>query len=173
MDRLVKFSKTNANIDVVILDLNLPYLNGIDGLPQIRKAFPQARIVIHSIVLDNDRIFQAISRGAIGYLVKGISLQELEDKLIDSIEEGGSPLSASVARRIVGYFQNPGKNHKEFEKMTEIESKLVQFLVDGLTYNQIASMMNITIHGVRYHIMNIYKKLEVNTRHQIVSIFKK
>jgi DNA-binding NarL/FixJ family response regulator len=106
-------------------------------------------------------------------LVKGISLQELEDKLIDSIEEGGSPLSASVARRIVGYFQNPGKNHKEFEKMTEIESKLVQFLVDGLTYNQIASMMNITIHGVRYHIMNIYKKLEVNTRHQIVSIFKK
>jgi DNA-binding NarL/FixJ family response regulator len=173
VDRLVKFSKTNANIDVVILDLNLPYLNGIDGLPQIRKAFPQAKIVVHSIVLDNDRIFQAISRGAIGYLVKGISLKKLEDKLIDSIEEGGSPLSASVARRIIGYFQNPGKYHREFEKLTEIESKLIQFLVDGLTYNQIASMMNITIHGVRYHIMNIYKKLEVNTRHQIVSIFKK
>jgi DNA-binding NarL/FixJ family response regulator len=65
------------------------------------------------------------------------------------------------------------KKYKEFEKLTEIESKLIQFLVDGLTYNQIASMMNITIHGVRYHIMNIYKKLEVNTRHQIVSIFKK
>ena len=61
---------------------------------------------------------------------------------------------------------------KESEKLTDIETKLIRFLIDGLTYNQIASNMNITIHGVRYHIMNIYKKLEVNTRHQIVSIFK-
>lgn len=172
VERLVKFSKTNATIDVIILDLNLPYLNGIDGLPKIRKAFPHAKIVIHTIVIDNDRIFQAISRGAIGYLVKGISFDEIEEKLINCIEEGGSPLSASIARRIIGYFQNPGKSQKESEKLTDIETKLIRFLIDGLTYNQIASNMNITIHGVRYHIMNIYKKLEVNTRHQIVSIFK-
>jgi DNA-binding NarL/FixJ family response regulator len=172
VERLVKFSKTNANIDVIILDLNLPFLNGIDGLPKIRKAFPQAKIVIHTIVMDNDRIFQAISRGAIGYLVKGISFDDIEEKLINCIEEGGSPLSASIARRIIGYFQNPGKSQKENEKLTDIETKLIRFLIDGLTYNQIASNMNITIHGVRYHIMNIYKKLEVNTRHQIVSIFK-
>ena len=172
VERLVKFSKTNANIDVIILDLNLPFLNGIDGLPKIRKAFPNAKIVIHTIVIDNDRIFQAISRGAIGYLVKGISFDEIEEKLINCIEEGGSPLSASIARRIIGYFQNPGKSQKESEKLTDIETKLIRFLIDGLTYNQIASNMNITIHGVRYHIMNIYKKLEVNTRHQIVSIFK-
>jgi DNA-binding NarL/FixJ family response regulator len=172
VERLVKFSKTNANIDVIILDLNLPFLNGIDGLPKIRKAFPQAKIVIHTIVIDNDRIFQAISRGAIGYLVKGISFDDIEEKLINCIEEGGSPLSASIARRIIGYFQNPGKSQKENEKLTDIETKLIRFLIDGLTYNQIASNMNITIHGVRYHIMNIYKKLEVNTRHQIVSIFK-
>jgi DNA-binding NarL/FixJ family response regulator len=172
VERLVKFSKTNANIDVIILDLNLPFLNGIDGLPKIRKAFPNAKIVIHTIVMDNDRIFQAISRGAIGYLVKGISFDDIEEKLLNCIEEGGSPLSASVARRIIGYFQNPGKSQKENEKLTDIETKLIRFLIDGLTYNQIASNMNITIHGVRYHIMNIYKKLEVNTRHQIVSIFK-
>ena len=172
VERLVKFSKTNANIDVIILDLNLPFLNGIDGLPKIRKAFPQAKIVIHTIVMDNDRIFQAISRGALGYLVKGISFDDIEEKLINCIEEGGSPLSASIARRIIGYFQNPGKSQKESEKLTDIETKLIRFLIDGLTYNQIASNMNITIHGVRYHIMNIYKKLEVNTRHQIVSIFK-
>lgn len=172
VERLVKFSKTNANIDVIILDLNLPFLNGIDGLPKIRKAFPQAKIVIHTIVIDNDRIFQAISRGAIGYLVKGISFDDIEEKLLNCIEEGGSPLSASIARRIIGYFQNPGKSQKESEKLTDIETKLIRFLIDGLTYNQIASNMNITIHGVRYHIMNIYKKLEVNTRHQIVSIFK-
>jgi DNA-binding NarL/FixJ family response regulator len=172
VERLVKFSKTNANIDVIILDLNLPFLNGIDGLPKIRKAFPDAKVVIHTIVMDNDRIFQAISRGAIGYLVKGISFENIEEKLLNCIEEGGSPLSASVARRIIGYFQNPGKSQKENEKLTDIETKLIRFLIDGLTYNQIASNMNITIHGVRYHIMNIYKKLEVNTRHQIVSIFK-
>jgi len=172
VERLVKFSKTNANIDVIILDLNLPFLNGIDGLPKIRKAFPNAKIVIHTIVMDNDRIFQAISRGAIGYLVKGISFENIEEKLINCIEEGGSPLSASIARRIIGYFQNPGKSQKENEKLTDIETKLIRFLIDGLTYNQIASNMNITIHGVRYHIMNIYKKLEVNTRHQIVSMFK-
>lgn len=171
-ERLVKFSKINANIDVIILDLNLPFLNGIDGLPKIRKAFPNAKIVIHTIVMDNDRIFQAISRGAIGYLVKGISFDDIEEKLINCIEEGGSPLSASIARRIIGYFQNPGKSQKENEKLTDIETKLIRFLIDGLTYNQIASNMNITIHGVRYHIMNIYKKLEVNTRHQIVSIYK-
>jgi DNA-binding NarL/FixJ family response regulator len=86
VERLVKFSKTNVNIDIIILDINLPYISGIDGLPQIRKAFPHSKIVIHSIILDNDRIFQAISRGAIGYLIKGISLNELEDKLLDSIE---------------------------------------------------------------------------------------
>lgn len=172
VERLVKFSKTNANIDIIILDLNLPFLNGIDGLPKIRKAFPDAKVVIHTIVMDNDRIFQAISRGAIGYLVKGISFENIEEKLLNCIEEGGSPLSASVARRIIGYFQNPGKSQKENEKLTDIETKLIRFLIDGLTYNQIASNMNITIHGVRYHIMNIYKKLEVNTRHQIVSLFK-
>lgn len=172
VERLVKFSKTNANIDVIILDLNLPFLNGIDGLPKIKKAFPNAKIVIHTIVMDNDRIFQAISRGAIGYLVKGISFDDIEEKLLNCIEEGGSPLSASIARRIIGYFQNPGKSQKENEKLTDIETKLIRFLIDGLTYNQIASNMNITIHGVRYHIMNIYKKLEVNTRHQIVSMFK-
>jgi hypothetical protein len=172
VERLVKFSKTNANIDVIILDLNLPFLNGIDGLPKIKKAFPNAKIVIHTIVMDNDRIFQAISRGAIGYLVKGISFDDIEEKLINCIEEGGSPLSASIARRIISYFQNPGKSQKENEKLTDIETKLIRFLIDGLTYNQIASNMNITIHGVRYHIMNIYKKLEVNTRHQIVSMFK-
>ena len=172
VDRLVKFSKTNANIDIIILDLNLPFLNGIDGLPKIRKAFPNTKVVIHTIVIDNDRIFQAISRGAIGYLVKGLTFEEMEDKLLDCMEEGGSPLSASIARRIIGYFQNPGKSHKENEKLTDIETKLIRFLVDGLTYNQIATNLNITIHGVRYHIMNIYKKLEVNTRHQIVSIFK-
>jgi len=172
VERLVKFSKTNANIDIIILDLNLPFLNGIDGLPKIRKAFPDAKVVIHTIVMDNDRIFQAISRGAIGYLVKGISFENIEEKLLNCIEEGGSPLSASVARRIIGYFQNPGKSQKENEKLTDIETKLIRFLIDGLSYNQIASNMNITIHGVRYHIMNIYKKLEVNTRHQIVSLFK-
>ncbi len=133
VERLVKFSKTNANIDVIILDLNLPFLNGIDGLPKIRKAFPNAKIVIHTIVMDNDRIFQAISRGAIGYLVKGISFDDIEEKLINCIEEGGSPLSASIARRIIGYFQNPGKSQKENEKLTDIETKLIRFLIDGLT----------------------------------------
>ena len=157
------FFRDFLQIDVVLLDINLPNVSGIDGIPSIKRLLPEAEIIMHTVVNDYDTIFKCICAGATGYLLKNGNLQQLESTLLAVQEEGGSALSPSVARRIISYFQPKTSGNSE-ERPTDQELKIIRLLVDGLSYQEIAGNMNISINGVRYHIKNIYKKLEVNSK---------
>lgn len=157
------FFREFLEIDVVLLDINLPLVSGIDGIAAIRRLLPDAEIVMHTVVNDYDTIFKCICAGANGYLLKNGDLQKLEADLLSIQEAGGCALSSSVARRIISYFQ-PKASVLEEENLSDQESKIIRLLVDGLSYQEVAENMNISINGVRYHIKNIYKKLHVNSK---------
>lgn len=157
------FFREFLQIDVVLLDINLPNVSGVDGLPSIRRLLPDAEIIMHTVVNDYDTIFKCICAGANGYLLKNGNLQQLESTLLTVQEEGGCALSSSVARRIISYFQPKATANAE-DSISEQELKIIRLLVDGLSYQEVADNLNITINGVRYHIKNIYKKLQINSK---------
>lgn len=170
-ERFLKYNFGDDKIDVILLDVNLPFKSGIEALPSIRKKNPDAEIIMYTILDENDKIFQAICNGATGYLLKSSTPAEVERHIMLTLEEGGSPISPQVARRIIKYF-NPDKAPQQQDyALNETESKIIHYLKDALTYETIASRLNITIHGVRYHIVNIYKKLQVSSKQQAINKF--
>lgn len=171
IDRFKHFFREFMDINVVLLDINLPYMSGVDGLPSIRRLLPEAEIVMHTVVNDHDTIFKCICAGANGYLLKDGNLQNLERTLLDIEANGGCALTPSVARRILGYFQ-PKTQAAPDEQLSPQELKISRLLVDGIPYQQVADMLNITINGVRYHIKNIYKKLHISSKAELLKRFK-
>lgn len=152
-------------LDIILLDIVfLEGMDGIRGISFIHRYCSSVEIVMLTIYEDYDKIFKSLTAGAVGYLLKR-DLDDIESHLIKMKSEGGSPLSAPIARRVLEYF-NP-KNKKEFSKgglLTEKEQQVIQYLSDSMSYQEIADFMNISINGVRYHIRNIYKKLKVNSK---------
>lgn len=171
IDRFKHFFREFMDINVVLLDINLPYMSGVDGLPSIRRLLPEAEIVMHTVVNDHDTIFKCVCSGANGYLLKDGDLQTLERTLLDIEANGGCALTPSVARRILSYFQ-PKTQASPDEQLSPQELKISRLLVDGIPYQQVADMLNITINGVRYHIKNIYKKLHISSKAELLKRFK-
>lgn len=165
------FYRDFLEIDVVLLDINLPNISGIDGIPAVRRLLPDSEIIMHTVVNDYDTIFKCICAGANGYLLKNGNLQQLESTLLSVREEGGCALSSSVARRIISYFQ-PKSAGLPDETLSEQELKISRLLVDGLPYQEIANNLNITINGVRYHIKNIYRKLHINSKGALLKRYR-
>jgi DNA-binding NarL/FixJ family response regulator len=171
IERCLKFS-TDASLtpDILLTDIGLPGLSGIEGIPHLKRLFPEAEVIILTVYQDPDKIFKAICSGANGYLLKDTSFDELEKQLVILKEKGGSALSPQVARRVLDYFK-PNKSlvpvFKD-EALSDKEQQIVVFLVDGLSYQKIAEHQGITIDGVRYHIKNIYKKLHVKSKAEVI-----
>lgn len=170
-ERLLNFNLLKQNeVDIILLDILLPHKSGIEALPAIKKKFPDSEIIMYTIVEDSDKIFQAICNGATGYLLKNQTPQELEEELIKLLDEGGSLISPQVAKRIINYFSTNINKNQNME-LTDIEQQIMLFLNDGLSYKEIAGKVALSVHGVRYHILNIYKKLEVNSKQQALKKF--
>lgn len=153
--------------DVLMLDINLPGITGTEGLPKIKEKCRDTLIIMLTINNDPDHIFKALSNGAVGYVLKGTSLAKIKEAILD-VHNGGSAVSPVIARKLVEYFQ-PKRELKAGNNLTEKEVQLVQCLVDGLSYKLTADRLNITLDTVRFHIRNIYKKLEVNSKSEVVS----
>lgn len=154
----------SSKIDVVLLDINLPGINGIEGIRHIKHQYPDVYIIILTIYKDEKHVFGALKAGANGYLLKNTPLKSIKKGVLQILEEG-APISPLVAKKVINYF-NPQKRNKEdgFEKLTSREIEVLQALSEGSPFKNIADQLFVTIDTIRYHSKNIYKKLNVNSK---------
>jgi len=149
--------------DVVLMDINMPNVDGIEGLIRVKKDFPDIKVIMQTIFEDEDKILEAICAGADGYIIK----QKSPIKLIESITEvmeGGAPMTPTVARKVLRLFNhNQKKSTSKDFNLTNREKEILSFLVDGYSYKMIAGKCHISYATVNKHISNIYSKLQVNS----------
>ena len=153
--------------EIILCDIGLPGISGIDAIKILKKQFTEVNIVMLTSFDDSGKIFQALCAGAVGYLLKKSStIENLKDHL-DVIKNGGSPMTPEVAKKVVQYFSR--SNKKPQMPLTEREYEIVQGLVDGLSYKMIGAKLNISHDTVRQHIKNIYRKLNVNSKAEVIT----
>ncbi len=153
-----------VNPDVVLMDINMPHVDGIEGVKLLKASFPELKIIMQTVFEDEDKILAAISAGADGYILK----QKSPVKLIEGIQEvlnGGAPITPTVAGKILKLFGNRITPSKEEEKiyLTKREREILTLLVEGHSYKMIAAKCFITYATVNTHISNIYEKLQVKS----------
>jgi DNA-binding NarL/FixJ family response regulator len=153
--------------DIVLLDIGLPGISGINGMKFIKQKFPDVDIIMLTVYDDANKIFQSLCAGATGYLLKNTPLNKIKDAIIE-LKNGGAPMSPQIARKILEHF-NPNKQEKNKSPLTDKEQLIVAGLVDGLSYKAIANNLGNSIETVRHHIKNIYRKLHVNSKAEVIS----
>lgn len=154
---------------LVMMDINLPELNGIECVAQLKAIMPETLFIMCTVFQDDDNIFNALRVGASGYLLKKSSPTQILDALLE-LHNGGSPMSVEIARKVVASFYNPAKPDNKLAELTVREAEILQNLSSGLMYKEIASKLNISTETVRKHVHNIYEKLHVQTRQEAVNI---
>ena len=160
-------SINNLQPDVVLMDIQLPGMNGIEGIKRLYFQWPAIKTLVISVHEESSYIFDALSAGAIGYLTKNSTPEELQNAL-DQVMAGGSPMSSTIARKVVSYFQTPKQ-----EALSERENEVLQVLAKGKSYAAIANELNLSINTIKTHTRNIYEKLHVNSREEIIEKFQK
>jgi len=148
------------NPDVIIMDINMPGINGVEGVRRAKKVSPKTQILMYTVIEDNKLIFEALCAGANGYLLKKTPPQRLLDAVRD-VNNGGVPLSSSIARSVLRTFDKHTKTSRQFN-LSDREVEVLTLLSNGKSYKQIANELYISIDTVRKHLQNIYTKLHVN-----------
>ena len=166
MEEFFEQIKTEVQPDVILCDIGLPGMNGIEGIKKIKSLFPQIDVIMLTIFNDSDRIFKSLCAGATGYALKGTPLQEIMKAVLE-IKAGGSYMSPSIARKVIEYFA-PSRNSRQ-DPLSPKEKQIVRALTDGLSYKLIADRLTISIGTVRTHIKNIYRKLHVNSKTEVIN----
>jgi DNA-binding NarL/FixJ family response regulator len=154
--------------DVVLLDIHLPGVSGVDGVGSLRERWPEAAILILTAFDDEDKVFTSLCNGASGYLLKRTPPQ----RLLDAIREargGGAPMSPEIARRVVQLLRRGPRPAAADLQLTGQELRLLRLIAEGCSYQAAGSEVGITINTVRNHIRNIYEKLQVHTKSAAVS----
>lgn len=158
-----------AKPDVVMMDINMPGISGIEAVQVIREKFPDTRILMQTVFEENDKIFAAICAGASGYMLKKTAPQ----KMIEAIREthlGGAPMTASIATKLLQMFRSQSSGEKkEFIILSEREKEILSLLVKGKSYKGIASDCFISIDTVSTHVRHIYEKLHVHSKSEAVA----
>ncbi len=154
--------------DIVLMDIGLPAINGIEGVRTVRSNFESIQVIMFTVFEDDDKIFEAIRAGASGYLLKKTPPEEILEA-IKELHEGGAPMSPSIARKVIQAFQVKPSSVLEDHQLTSREKEILYALVDGLSYKKIAEKYFVSIHTVRSHISSIYEKLHVNSKSQAVA----
>ncbi len=154
--------------DIVLMDIQMPGMSGIDCVRQLQPMLPQTQVMMLTVVEDYERIFQALAAGATGYLLKKTE----GPKLLEAVRElhvGGAPMSGQVARKIVAAFhQTPASSSSTDEPLSPIEESILQRLARGLLYKEVAEDLNIAASTVRTHVWRIYRKLQVHNRTEAI-----
>lgn len=154
--------------DIVLMDIGLPGMSGVDGVRLLRAKHPGLKVVMLTVYDNNERVFEAICAGADGYLLKTTPPAQLLEALRD-IVAGGAPMSPTVSRRVLEMFQRShGKTSGEFD-LSQREAEILHHLVEGNSYKMIAGKLSISAHTVNFHLKNIYRKLHVNSKSEAVA----
>lgn len=146
---------------VILLDLGLPGMSGVEGIKRIKASLPEIEILVFSVFDDNDRVFNAICAGASGYLLKTSNMTEIPEA-IREVVAGGAPMNARIARRVLEMFSKVAPSNKDYG-LTTRETEVLDQMVEGLTKKEIADRLDLSFHTVDKHIRGIYSKLHVNT----------
>ncbi len=151
-------------IHLMIMDIGLPGMSGIEGVRHIRQQYPDIVIIMASVFDDDKHIFDALKAGAMGYLMKKVSPEELVDAVRDAWN-GGSPITPNIARKVISTFHQAGGENE----LTEREHQILDKLATGVSYTAIGKEIYLSVDGVRYHIRNIYRKLQVHSRSEAIA----
>ena len=165
-EALYEVEKNKAAL--VVMDIDMPGIGGIEGVRQIKNYFPDVKIVMHTVFDDDNRIFESICAGADGYLLKNTSpnllIQSLQDVLV-----GGAPMSPFVAKKVFQYFRDTPVKSKEEFNLSSREQQILELLVEGNSYKMIAASCNIATDTVKKHLHNVYAKLHVGSGTEAVA----
>ena len=146
--------------DVVIMDIDMPGMNGIEGVKLIRKNCPTVQILMFTVFDDEEKVFAAIKSGAAGYILKNAEPGQLVQAIVE-VHNGGAPMTAGIARKVLQQFQSMLPEEKSDYNLSNREKEVLALLVSGLSYKMIAVKLNITYDTVRAHMKKIYEKLHV------------
>ena len=157
----------NLKPDIVVMDINLPGMSGIDCIRQAREKNPTIQFMMFTIYENSDVVFQALEAGASGYLLKNSS----PTKIVDSLRElhlGGSPMNAEIAKKLVERFQKTPFSKNEYH-LTPKEQQVLDLMAKGYLYKEIADELNNTVNTIKQHIRNIYEKLHVQNKAEAIN----
>ena len=154
--------------DVVLMDINLPKMNGIECVRQLKTLIPAAQVLMLTVYEDSDKIFNSLLAGASGYLLKRTPQADIIEAIAD-VHRGNSPMTGHIARKVVQYFNQRGGARGDMEKLSSRERDVLEHLARGVPYKEIASLLSVSIDTVRVHIKGIYGKLHVHSRGEAVA----
>ena len=154
--------------DIVIMDINLPGMNGIECIRQVKGKSSGTQFMMFTVYENDDKVFEALKAGASGYLLKNTGLLQIAES-VKELHEGGSPMSANIARKMVNLFRDNDKKNPFLDLLSNREKEILQLLAKGLLYKEIAEQLHITTGTVRIHIHKIYEKLHVQNRTEAIN----
>ena len=155
---------------VVLMDINLPGMNGVECVRQLKQLLPETQVMMLTAYEDTDNIFNSLAAGASGYMLKRIKTAELLEA-IREVRRGGSPMTTHIARKVVQSFQKPAPSANPAEDLSPREKEVLDCLAQGFLYKEIAEKLGISYETVHTYIRRIYEKLQVRTRTEAVAKF--
>jgi DNA-binding NarL/FixJ family response regulator len=156
--------------DVVLMDIHLPNLSGVDCARKLKELCPTIQILILTVYEDNERIFGALKAGASGYLLKRADPADIL-RAIQDVKQGGAPMSNQIARRVVQSFREKSGDTTKLEGLSQREEEILQNLSKGYSTKEIAERLSVSVNTVRTHLQHIYEKLHVRSRTEAVAKF--
>ncbi|MEL7020656.1 MAG: response regulator transcription factor [Bacteroidota bacterium] len=158
----------STQLDILLTDIGLPDMSGIEVIVKVKSKYPDLEVIVLSAFHDNDTIFKALRAGASGYLLKDASYDEIEQQIV-ATKAGKPALSPAIASRMISFFNGKQHPHQDYQ-LGKKERQVLQLLIEGLSYKLIATELDVSIDGVRYHIKKIYKKLHINSRPELMKM---
>ncbi|MBP9070055.1 MAG: response regulator transcription factor [Bacteroidia bacterium] len=171
LEKMMVARKTTSP-DVVLMDIDMPVMNGIEAVAQARDVYVHTKFLMLSIFDEDDKIFDAIKAGANGYLLKDEPLEKIKEAIRNLLDDNGAPMSPSIARKALAMLMNSKTSekdkHNESYNLSDREKEVLKLLVEGLEYKEIAQLTSTSPNTIRNHITNIYKKLHVTSKAQAI-----